>query len=292
MRKVFSSGTLFLLCFSLLFPVPDKKQKAYELIYKDVQELKKQFLEFNNRIIRNNDAIKGIRQQIDEILKISRLLQKEQLSLKKNQEHIPMQIQILLERLENVSTQLSRLSEDMIEIKNFSLQTPPPLIEGEEGESEPPSQAKEDTGEKQDSKKQPADEMQPLIKPNLSPREVYNMAHSDYLKGNYSLAIDGFKIYLEQFPDSPYADNALYWIGECYFSQREFNSSIEHFKQLVLDYPQGDKVPAAYLKRGISLMELENKEEALSVFRLLISKFPLEEETRLAQEKIKEIMEK
>lgn len=292
MRKVFSSGTLFLLCFSLLFPVPDKKQKAYELIYKDVQELKKQFLEFNNRIIRNNDAIKGIRQQIDEILKISRLLQKEQLSLKKNQEHIPMQIQILLERLENVSTQLSRLSEDMIEIKNFSLQTPPPLIEGEEGESEPPSQAKEDTGEKQDSKKQPADEMQPLIKPNLSPREVYNMAHSDYLKGNYSLAIDGFKIYLEQFPDSPYADNALYWIGECYFSQREFNSSIEHFKQLVLDYPQGDKVPAAYLKRGISLMELENKEEALSVFRLLISKFPLEEETRIAQEKIKEIMEK
>ena len=292
MRKVFSSGILFLLCFSLLFPVPDKKQKAYELIYKDVQELKRQFLEFNNRIIRNNDAIKGIRQQIDEILKISRLLQKEQLSLKKNQEYIPTQIQILLERLGNVSTQLSRLSEDMIEIKNFSLQTPPPLIEGEEGESDPPSQVKEDTVEKQDSKEQPADQMQQLIKPNLSPREVYNMAHSDYLKGNYSLAIDGFKIYLEHFPDSPYADNALYWIGECYFSQREFNSSIEYFKQLVLDYPQGDKVPAAYLKRGISLMELENKEEALSVFKLLISKFPLEEETRIAQEKIKEIMEK
>lgn len=292
MRKVFSSGILFLLCFSLLFPVPDKKQKAYELIYKDVQELKRQFLEFNNRIIRNNDAIKDIRQQIDEILKISRLLQNEQLSLKKNQEQIPTQIQILLERLENVSTQLSRLSEDMIEIKTFSLQTPPPLIEGEEGESDPLSQVKEDTVEKQDSKEQPADEMQPLIKPNLSPREVYNMAHSDYLKGNYSLAIDGFKIYLEQFPDSPYADNALYWIGECYFSQREFNLSIEHFKQLILDYPQGDKVPAAYLKRGISLMELENKEEALSVFKLLISKFPLEEETRIAQEKIKEIMEK
>ncbi|MCK4336570.1 MAG: tol-pal system protein YbgF, partial [Candidatus Aminicenantes bacterium] len=220
------------------------------------------------------------------------LLQKEQLSLKKNQEYIPTQIQILLERLGNVSTQLSRLSEDMIEIKNFSLQTPPPLIEGEEGESDPPSQVKEDTVEKQDSKEQPADQMQQLIKPNLSPREVYNMAHSDYLKGNYSLAIDGFKIYLEQFPDSPYADNALYWIGECYFSQREFNSSIEYFKQLVLDYPQGDKVPAAYLKRGISLMELENNKKALSVFKLLISKFPLEEETRIAQEKIKEIMEK
>jgi len=37
------------------------------------------------------------------------------------------------------------------------------------------------------------------------------------------------------------------------------------------------------------LMETGKDEEALAVFKLLISKFPLEEETRIAQEKIKEI---
>jgi len=290
MRKIFSSGILFFFCFSLLFSVPDKKQKTYELVYKDVQELKKQFLELNSRISRNNDAITGVLQQIEEILKISLLLQSEQRSLKENQKNIPIQMQVLLEQLGDVSRQLSRLSEDMIELKNLSSQTPPSLIEGAEEEADGTSPVKKDADVGQGDEEQSSEDTQPLIKPNLSPREVYNMAHSDYLKGNYSLAIDGFKIYLEQFPDSPYADNALYWIGECYFSQREFHPAMDYFKQLVFDYPQGDKVPAAYLKRGISLIELDNHEEALSVFRLLISKFPLEEESRIAQEKIKEII--
>jgi tol-pal system protein YbgF len=123
----------------------------------------------------------------------------------------------------------------------------------------------------------------------LSPQEVYNLARSDYLKGNYQLAIEGFTIYIEHFPESPLADNAMYWIGECYFSQKEFEAAIDQFNQLILRYPEGDKIPAAYLKKGISLMELEQKEEALAVFRLLITKFPLEEETRIAQQKIKEI---
>ena len=41
------------------------------------------------------------------------------------------------------------------------------------------------------------------------------MAYNDYLKGNFDLAVEGFKMYREQFPASPLADNALYWIGEC-----------------------------------------------------------------------------
>ena len=67
---------------------------------------------------------------------------------------------------------------------------------------------------------------------------------------------------------------------------------MDYFQRLILEYPQGDKVPAAYLKRGISLMQLKRDDEALSVFRLLISKHPLEEESKIAQQKIKEIIEK
>ncbi|GAI86321.1 unnamed protein product, partial [marine sediment metagenome] len=40
---------------------------------------------------------------------------------------------------------------------------------------------------------------------------------------------------------------------------------------------------------GISLAEQEKKDEALSVFKLLITKFPLEEETKIAQQKIREL---
>jgi tol-pal system protein YbgF len=115
------------------------------------------------------------------------------------------------------------------------------------------------------------------------------MAYSDYRNGNFELAIDGFKMYIEQFPESPLVDDSLYWIGECYFSQKKHEEAIDQFNELILNYPRGDKIPAAYLKKGLSLAELGKKEEALSVFKLLVSKFPLEEETKIAQQKIKEL---
>ena len=97
-------------------------------------------------------------------------------------------------------------------------------------------------------------------------------------------------MYREQFPESPLADNSLYWIGECYFSQEKYAEAIEQFNELILNYPRGDRIPASYLKKGISLTELGKKEEALIVFKLLISKYPLEEETKIAQQKIRELL--
>ena len=289
MPKRFCLGIALVLCLSLLLPAQSKREKTYELIYKDVQLLKKQFLELSEKVTRNNADIRDVKQQIDEILDLSRQLQAEQRKLQGDQARFPAQFQVILEKLETVSGYLSTLTEDMIELKSLALRPVQPSegVEGTDPEAKPPDAVEKKAGETQEMESE--ETPPPSAKPNLSPREIYNMAHSDYLKGSYSLAIDGFKIYLEQFKDSPYADNALYWIGECYFAQREFETAIEYFKRLILEYPQGDKVPAAYLKRGISLMELGKNDEALSVFTLLTSKFPMEEETRIAQDKIREI---
>jgi len=52
---------------------------------------------------------------------------------------------------------------------------------------------------------------------------------------------------------------------------------------------EGNNIPAAYLKKGMCFIELGKRDEALSVFKLLISKYPNDEETKIAQEKIKEL---
>lgn len=288
MIKKRSSWIFLILVLPVLLEGADKTKKAYELIYQDVQHLKKQILQLDKKIERNQEDIKTIMKHLEEILALSRLAQSQQASFKEDQKKIPAQYQILLEKLDSVNSQLSKFSEELMEIKKVS---PPTLEEPEqEKEAQPektPPPKKETVEEKKEE--QTEEEPKPSISPNLSPQEVYNMARSDYLKGNFQLSIDGFKIYIEQFPESPFADNALYWIGECYFSQKDFEKAIEQFNQLILSYPSGDKIPAAYLKKGISFMELEKKEEALSVLKLLISKYPLEEETKIAQQKIKEL---
>ncbi len=289
MGKKFFSGFILLLGLSLaLSGSQNKREKAYELIYKDVQLLKQQILALDKKIEQNAGEIKGIRDQLNELLDLTRQFQSEQASAREEQRRIPAQYQILLEKVETINTQISRFSEDLIEIKRVALPLAKQVTVGEDSEENqtksPPPQ------EQGEPSSQPSEEEEPpSISPNLSPNEVYNMARSDYLKGNFDLAIEGFMIYKSQFPESPLSDDALYWIGECYFSQEKYSEAIEYFNELILNYPNGDKIPTAYLKKGISLAEQEKKDEALSVFKLLITKFPLEEETKIAQQKIREL---
>ena len=62
--------------------------------------------------------------------------------------------------------------------------------------------------------------------------------------------------------------------------------------ELILTYPQGDKAAAAHLKKGLSFVELGKKPEALAALKILVAKYPLEEESKIAQEKIRELTEK
>jgi len=285
------------ICFILLIPVllcgNDKEKKAYELIYKDVQTLKQQVLELDKKIGRNQEDINTIKQQMEELLSSIGQLQTQQASLREDQKKLPAQYQVLLEKLDSISVQLSRFSEELMEIKESSLPVLQQEIQTDESageqESTQESPPEKKPGQELKTEEEPEEEQKSPLPPNLSPQEIYNMAYADYLKGNFQLAIDGFKIYVDNFAQSPFADNALYWIGECHFSQEEYEEAIGWFNELILTFPLGDKIPAAYLKKGISLMNLERKEEALSVFKLLVSKYPLEEETKIAQEKIKEL---
>jgi tol-pal system protein YbgF len=289
MRKRFFSGFILFLTVSLaLSSSPDKQEKAYELIYKDVQLLKQQILALDKKIDQNAEDIQGIRDQLKELLNLTRQFQSEQASAREEQRRLPAQYQILLEKVETINTQLAQFSEDLIEIKRVALPLADQVTEEETPETNPSESRL--SQEPKDSARPPSEEEeQSSISPNLSPNEVYNMARSDYLKGNFELAIEGFMIYKSQFPESPLADDALYWIGECYFSQEKYDEAVEHFNELILNYPGGDKIPAAYLKKGISLSEQGKKDEALSVFKLLITKYPLEEETKIAQQKIREM---
>jgi len=284
MLKRFFFGLIFFTSFSILLTGADKSKKTYELIYKDIQILKQQIQNLDKKIDSNREEISSIHKQLTEILKLNLLARSEQAGLFIEQKKIPAQYQVLLQKFDTISYELAKITEKLIEIEQTAS---PPEETLEDTESEKPLGKEKSGGEEISTEI----EEQPIATspPNLSPQQVFNMARSDYLKGNFQLAIEGFAIYREHFAESPLADNALYWIGESFFSQNKFEEAIRKFNDFILIYPNGDKIAAAYLKKGISLMNLKKKDEAISVFRLLISKFPLEEETKIAQQKIKEL---
>ncbi len=123
------------------------------------------------------------------------------------------------------------------------------------------------------------------------PSSAYYAAYSDYIKENYDLAIEGFRQFIQSFPDSGLADNSLYWIGECYYAKKKYQEAIHTFNELLAKYKDGDKAPAAILKKGYALIELGRQGEGIAILKELISRFPLSEEASLAGQKIKEFSE-
>jgi len=95
----------------------------------------------------------------------------------------------------------------------------------------------------------PAETSQPPMTPPSDPQSLYQTAYNDYLRGNYDLAILGFRQYLETFPDTELADNAAYWIGESFFSQAKYQQAISEFDEILRRFPRSDKQASALLKK-------------------------------------------
>jgi tol-pal system protein YbgF len=123
------------------------------------------------------------------------------------------------------------------------------------------------------------------------PSISYFVAYSDYVKDNFDLAIEGFRQFIRSFPESGLIDNSLYWIGECYYAKKKYQDAINTFNELLSKYKDGDKAPAAILKKGYALLEMGRQSEGIAILKELISRFPLSEEASLAQQKIKEYSE-
>lgn len=86
--------------------------------------------------------------------------------------------------------------------------------------------------------------------------QSYEDGHRLYRAGDYSGAIDRFQGFLDTYPSSDYADNALFWQGECHFKLGELERAIITFDDVVKRYPEGNKVPDALYRQGIALLEI------------------------------------
>lgn len=90
----------------------------------------------------------------------------------------------------------------------------------------------------------------------------------------YDRALDALAAFLVKWPDHPYADNAMYWRGECYFAKGDYLHAAEQFEGVVTRFPAGNKAPDALLKLGITQQKLGNPLKAKEYFDRLAQTYP------------------
>lgn len=116
--------------------------------------------------------------------------------------------------------------------------------------------------------------------------QIYQSAFLDLTRGNYSLALSGFKYYLENFPSSDLADDAQFWLGEILYAQQDYTRAIEEFKKTIVNFPKSDRIPATLLKIGYSYTNIGNSQTSKQYYQILIDRFPTTEEARLARSRL------
>jgi tol-pal system protein YbgF len=120
-------------------------------------------------------------------------------------------------------------------------------------------------------------------------QSVYSQAFDALKAGSYSVAITGFKDFLTNYPASPLAENAQYWLGEAYYVTRDYDNATSAFHNVLQKWPQSRKGPDALLKLGFTQYELKHYAEAKTTLEQVKQKYPDSDAARLAAERLQRI---
>lgn len=125
--------------------------------------------------------------------------------------------------------------------------------------------------------------------PALNPadqRKAYDQALELLKEGRYNDATAAFQGFLKQYPDSSYADNAQYWLGEVYYVTRQFQPALTEFGKVLSVYSGSAKAADAKLKMGYIQYELKDWAKARESLNDVVKAYPGSTSARLAQERL------
>lgn len=119
-----------------------------------------------------------------------------------------------------------------------------------------------------------------------SVQAAYIKAFGLFSANNYREAAEAFSTFIATYPESEYAANARYWLGECYFSLGRYNEAIDSFARVLEMNPLPKRAADAMLKIGSAWYHLDNSEKGSTTLRLLIEKYPGSEAAELAAKQL------
>ncbi|NND64491.1 MAG: tol-pal system protein YbgF [Gammaproteobacteria bacterium] len=122
-----------------------------------------------------------------------------------------------------------------------------------------------------------------------SDRDAYQAAFELLKATRYEEAATAFDQFLRSYPDSSFADNAQYWLGESRYVSRQYKDALGAFNDVLKRFPQSRKVPDALFKVGLCHFELGDKTQAKDVLEQVSRDYPGTSAARLAEQRITEL---
>jgi tol-pal system protein YbgF len=107
-----------------------------------------------------------------------------------------------------------------------------------------------------------------------TPESLYERSNESLLRRQFGEAEQGFRGFLDKYPEHNLAGSAQYWLGETYYAQGDYRQAAQNFLSGYKEYPKSRRAPDSLLKLGMSLNKLGQTQQACASFGALSGQFP------------------
>ena len=121
------------------------------------------------------------------------------------------------------------------------------------------------------------------------PDVLYNNGLRDYNAGKMDLATHEFQDFMKFYPSTDLAGNASFYLAEIEFKAGSYAQAAKDYDKVIENFPAGNKVAAAHLKKGYAFAELGQKDAAAAELQALIQRFPRAPEATQAREQLQQL---
>lgn len=118
-------------------------------------------------------------------------------------------------------------------------------------------------------------------------KAAYDAAFQSLKDLKYADAAEQFLTFVNVYPNSDYADNAQYWLGESYYVTRNYEIALEAFTTLQSDFPNSPKIADGLLKIGYTHYELKQWDQARAALTQVQEQYPDTTLARLAGSRLR-----
>ena len=251
--------------------------KEHQQLMADLRMLQEQSQLLQNLIGSVTEAIKAVNTRLDQQGETTRKAFADQKLVIDN---LSNDVRVIREKLDDNNVRIGSLTQEVDSLRN-SLQQAGSRPSGTSDAGDPQTSAA--GGGTAPTGGGPAGGV------SVSPQKLYDSAMGDYYAGQYDLAILGFSDYIKSFPKSDLADDAQVNICSAYVQDGKNDKAVEACDLAIRTYPNGDKIPDAYYKKGLALQGLRDINGARDAWEHVVKSNPDTDAGRLAKQRLEQI---
>src|ERR1035437_1830696 len=116
--------------------------------------------------------------------------------------------------------------------------------------------------------------------------ETFQAGLRDYNSAKYEVASGEFQDVIHYYPQDDLAGTSQFYLGEIAYKQLKLTDSVKSYNAVLENFPGNSKAPAAQLRKGLALIQMNRKEAGIHELRLLIQRHPQTPEAAQSRTKL------